>query len=226
MKTFISDDFLLKNKFASRLFHNYAKELPIIDYHNHLPPNEIANNRVFENISQVWLAGDHYKWRAMRALGIQEKYITGNATDKEKFLKWAETVPYTVRNPLFHWTHLELQRYFGIKELLTPANAEEIYEITSAKLQETSHHTLGLLQQAKVDYLCTTDDPADSLEHHKSIADQQLAPKTFPTFRPDRAFAVEDSNAYISYLEKLESASDKSIESHADLLSVLESRVD
>ena len=226
MKTFISEDFLLQNEFAKRLYHDYAKDLPIIDYHNHLPPDEIADNRVFENISRVWLAGDHYKWRAMRAQGINERYITGNASDKEKFLKWAETVPYTVRNPLYHWTHLELQRYFGIDELLSPKNAEEIYELSSAKLQESSHHTIGLLQQAKVDYLCTTDDPTDSLEHHRSIAKGQSVPKVFPTFRPDKAFGVEDVVAYSSYLEKLGSVVDGTIKSYDDLLSALAQRID
>lgn len=225
MKTFLTEDFLLQNTFAKRLYHDYAKELPIIDYHNHLPPDEIANNRIFENISQVWLAGDHYKWRAMRALGIDEKYITGNASDKEKFMKWAKTVPFTVRNPLYHWTHLELQRYFGIDTLLSPENAEEIYETTSAKLQENSHHTVGLLQQMKVEYLCTTDDPTDSLEYHKRIADQQLSPKAFPTFRPDKAFAVEDAVSYRNYIEKLESTTGTTIASYAGLLSALESRI-
>ncbi|TMM55786.1 glucuronate isomerase [Maribacter algarum] len=226
MKTFISDDFLLQNQFAISLYHGYAKELPIIDYHNHLSPNEIAHNRVFENISQVWLAGDHYKWRAMRALGIDEEYITGKASDKEKFLKWAETVPYTVRNPLYHWTHLELQRYFGIDELLSTTNAELIYDISSKKLQETTHHTLGLLQQKKVEFLCTTDDPTDSLEYHKSIQEQGISPKVFPTFRPDKAFAVEDTESYLRFVEKLETAVGNRINSYDDLLSALENRID
>src|SRR5690606_8070975 len=154
MKNFIDDDFLLQSDFAKRLYHDYAKTLPIIDYHNHLSPQEIAENRVFNNISQVWLAGDHYKWRAMRALGVNEAYITGNATDKEKFVQWANTVPYTVRNPLYHWTHLELKRYFGIDDLLGPENAEAVYELTAVKLQQPSHSTLGLLQQQKVEALC------------------------------------------------------------------------
>jgi len=225
MKTFINDDFLLQSDFAKTLYHDYAKGLPIIDYHNHLPPQEINNNRVFENISQAWLAGDHYKWRAMRAFGIDERYITGNATDKEKFLKWAETVPYTVRNPLYHWTHLELQRYFGIQELLGPDNAEEIYERTSAMLQQTSHHTLGLLQQQKVESLCTTDEAIDSLQFHKSIGQKGITPKVFPTFRPDKTFAIELGGAYVAYLEKLGEACNMNIKSFNDLLAALENRI-
>ena len=225
MKTFITDDFLLQSSFAKTLYHGYAKDLPIIDYHNHLPPKEIAHDRVYENITQVWLAGDHYKWRAMRALGIDEKYITGDATDKEKFLKWAETVPYTVRNPLYHWTHLELQRYFGINNLLTPENAEEIYEQTLNQLQKPSHHTVGLLKGQKVSYLCTTDDPTDTLEHHKNIAGQHTATKVFPTFRPDKAFAVEDTFGYRSYIEKLETATKIDINTYTDLLLALENRI-
>lgn len=226
MKTFINDDFLLQSDFAKTLYHNYAKELPIIDYHNHLPPQEIYANRMFENISQVWLAGDHYKWRAMRAFGINEHYITGNATDKEKFLKWAETVPYTVRNPLYHWTHLELQRYFGVKELLGPDNAEEIYERASEMLQQASHNTVGLLQQQKVESLCTTDEAVDPLQFHKNIKQEGISPKVFPTFRPDKTFAIEQGSAYVGYLEKLGRASNINITSYQDLLAALENRID
>ncbi|AZQ59210.1 glucuronate isomerase [Maribacter sp. MJ134] len=226
MKTFITDDFLLQNKFSKKLYHGYAADLPIIDYHNHLPPNEIAENRVFKNITQVWLAGDHYKWRAMRALGINEKYITGDASDKDKFLKWAETVPYTVRNPLYHWTHLELQRYFDIDTLLSPQNAEEIYDRTAFMLQQPSNHTVGLLQEKKVEYLCTTDDPTDSLEHHKHIGKQEISPKVFPTFRPDKAYAIEDSVSYIQYVEKLGAVVGSEIKNYDDLLSALTQRID
>lgn len=224
--SFITDDFLLQTNFAKKLYHGYASNLPIIDYHNHLPPKEIAENRVFENISQVWLAEDHYKWRAMRALGINEKYITGNATDKEKFVKWAETVPYTVRNPLYHWTHLELKRYFDIDDLLSPENAEHIYELTSAKLQETSHHTLGLLQQKKVEFLCTTDDPTDALEHHQKIADNNISPRTYPTFRPDKAYAVENSSDYLDFLKLLASVTNSEIKTYDNFIAALENRVD
>lgn len=226
MKTFITADFLLQNEFAKKLYHGFAADLPIIDYHNHLPPIEIAQNRVFDNITQVWLAGDHYKWRAMRTLGIDENYITGDASDKEKFLKWAETVPYTIRNPLYHWTHLELQRYFGIDTLLTADNAAEIYEHTSHLLQQKSHHTVALLKNKNVEILCTTDDPTDNLEHHNSIKAQHSTPKIFPTFRPDKAFAVEDTVSYMTYIEKLEAVSGKTIATYNGLLSALENRID
>src|SRR5690606_10550736 len=226
MKNFIHDDFLLQSDFAKRLYHDYAKDLPIIDYHNHLPPQEIAENKVFGNISEVWLAGDHYKWRAMRALGINEKYITGNATDREKFVSWANTVPYTVRNPLYHWTHLELKRYFGVTDLLGPENAGAIFDLTAAKFGEESHSTLGLLQQQNVESLCTTDEPIASLEYHKRIKAQGTSPKVFPTFRPDKAFAIEGGKDYMAYIDLLSEASGLSIDSYEDLLSVLENRID
>lgn len=226
MKTFITADFLLQNEFAKKLYHGFAADLPIIDYHNHLPPMEIAQNRVFDNITQVWLAGDHYKWRAMRTLGIDEHYITGDASDKDKFLKWAETVPYTIRNPLYHWTHLELQRYFGIDTLLTSENAVEIYEQTSHLLQQKSHHTVELLKNKNVEILCTTDDPTDSLEHHSHIKAQHSSPKVFPTFRPDKAFAVEDTVSYMRYIERLEAVTGKCIANYNGLLSALENRID
>ncbi|WP_343329733.1 glucuronate isomerase [Polaribacter staleyi] len=226
MKTFLKDDFLLQTDFAKKLYHNFAKKLPIIDYHNHLPPNEIAVDKQFENIAQVWLSGDHYKWRAMRAFGIHEKYITGDATDKEKFLKWAEVVPFTIRNPLFHWTHLELKAYFGINEILTPENAEEIYEKTAKMLQEKTHSANGLLKLMNVESLCTTDDPIDSLEYHIAIQKDKTKVKTFPTFRPDKAFAVENVKTYNKYLLKLEKASNLSIDNFNDLLAALENRID
>lgn len=223
---FITEDFLLQNDFAKKLYHGFAAELPIIDYHNHLPPKEIAENRVFENISQAWLEGDHYKWRAMRALGINEKYITGNASDKEKFIKWAETVPYMVRNPLYHWTHLELKRYFDIDELLTPDNADAIYEFTSAKLRTPTHYTQALLQQKKVEYLCTTDDPTDSLEYHRHISEAQITPRTYPTFRPDKAYEVENGYTYLEFLTLLASVTHSEIKTYDDFIAALENRVD
>ena len=225
MKTFISENFLLQNDFGKELYHDYAKNLPIVDYHNHLSPNEINENRIFGNISQVWLAGDHYKWRAMRALGINEEYITGKASDREKFLKWAETVPYTVRNPLYQWTHLELLRYFGIDDLLSNGNGKEIYDTTTALLQQPSHHTLGLLEQQNVEILCTTDDPIDSLDDHKSIAKKSKSLKVLPAFRPDRAYAVENVPVYMEYITSLESAIGSSIATYDDLLSALENRI-
>lgn len=226
MKSFINANFLLQSNFAKTLYHDYAKTLPIIDYHNHLSPQQIAENTTFENITQVWLYGDHYKWRAMRAYGINEKYITGNASDKDKFLKWAEVVPYTLRNPLYHWTHLELQRYFGVQDLLTPENAEAVYEKTSEILNRSTHTTCGLLEQQNVESLCTTDDPIDDLKHHKHIAEKDNKVSVFPTFRPDKAYAVEDSKAYIDYIESLENVVGFSINTYDDLLYALENRID
>ncbi len=225
MNTFLTNDFLLQNDFAKKLFHNYAKKLPIIDYHNHLSAKQINQNTQFENITQVWLYGDHYKWRAMRAFGIDEKYITGNATDKEKFLKWAEVVPYTIKNPLFHWTALELKAYFNIDKILTPENAEEIYEETLKILQQKSHSANGLLKLQNVESLCTTDDPVDSLEYHIAIQKDLSKVKTFPTFRPDQSFAVENTTSYNAYLTKLETVSNISIHNYDDLLKVLEKRI-
>ncbi len=224
-QNFITEDFLLQNEFAKRLYHTYAKKLPIIDYHNHLSPQHIAENKQFENCTQVWLAGDHYKWRAMRTLGIDEKYITGNATDAEKFSKWAETVPYTVRNPLYHWTHLELSRYFNIDQLLTNKNGSEVYEETSEVLQQKSHSTLGLLEQMNVEVVCTTDDPIDTLAYHQKAERKAINPKLLPTFRPDKAYAVENPEAYLEYLEKLAETSTHSITSYADLINVLNDRI-
>ena len=225
MKPFITEDFLLQNEFAKKLYHNYAKELPIIDYHNHLPPDEIAEDKAYQNITQAWLYGDHYKWRAMRAFGINERYITGDASDKEKFLKWAEVVPFTIRNPLFHWTHLELKTYFGIDEILTPENAESIYDRASKILQQKEYTTNGLLKLMKVESLCTTDDPIDSLKHHIAIQKDSNKVKTFPTFRPDKAFSVEDTIAYNSYIDKLASVSDQAIISYDNLISALQKRI-
>ena len=190
MNNFLDDDFLFQSEFAKILYPGYAKDLPIIDYHNHLSPSQIEMNHQFGSISEAWLAGDYYKWRAMRAIGVNEKFITGNATDKEKFVQWANTVPYTVRNPLCHWTHLKLQRYFGIHELLWPSTAEGIYERTNTQLEQESHRTQGLSQQQKVESLCTTDYPTDALEHHKSIWEQGISSKVYPTIRPDKAFAL------------------------------------
>jgi len=223
--TFITDDFLLQSEMARKLYHDYAKAMPIIDYHCHLSPKDLAENRKFENISQVWLAGDHYKWRAMRTLGINEKYITGNGTDIEKFEKWAYAVPYTMRNPLYHWTHLELLRYFGIEELLSSDNAQEIYEETTLQLQRDSHSTQSLLSGMNVETVCTTDDPVDSLEYHIKASKENMPIGLFPTFRPDRSFAVEDPKSYQQYLEKLSVASNVKIDTHEKLMAALENRI-
>ncbi|GAB5409117.1 MAG: hypothetical protein BalsKO_14820 [Balneolaceae bacterium] len=174
MKPFIHSDFLLETKVSKELYHDYAKNLPIIDFHNHLPPKEIAEDRVFENLTQIWLEGDHYKWRAMRAYGIDEHYITGSASDKEKFLKWAETSPNTLRNPLFHWTQLELKRYFGIDKLLTPETAVNIYDTTKEFLESEEYSVRSLLSKMNVEVVCTTDDPIDDLNHHTQFIKAKL----------------------------------------------------
>jgi glucuronate isomerase len=224
--SFLSDDFLLKNKFSQRLFHEYAKDLPIIDYHNHLPPVEIATNRKFENISSIWLAGDHYKWRAMRTLGIDEKYITGKASDAEKFEKWAYTLPYTLRNPLFHWSALELKRYFGITDLLSPTNSSKIYSTTAEILQEESFRTRGLLERMKVEVVGTTDDPTDDLSHHLAYRKEGLSMGMYPTFRPDKAFAIGHPKNYSSYLVTLGTAAGMEINSFDTLMEALNKRID
>lgn len=221
----MDEDFLLENEFSKILYLDYAKSLPIIDYHNHLPPDQIANDKVFENITQIWLAGDHYKWRAMRTLGVHESFITGNASDAEKFQKWAESVPYTVRNPLFHWTHLELKRYYGINDLLQGNNAGEIYQATSSMTNSRDFSSRSLLEKMKVEVVCTTDDPSDSLEFHQAYAQMPSQFGLFPAFRPDKSFAVENPISYRHYLQKLEAASQTTISSYDDLLQALQNRV-
>lgn len=221
MKNFLDDNFLLQSKVAEELYHNYAKNQPIIDYHNHLIPDQIANNISFENLTQVWLYGDHYKWRAMRTNGVDERYITGDASDFEKFQKWAETVPYTMRNPLYHWTHLELQRYFGINTLLNGDTAKEIYDEASAKLRTPEYAVRGLLQKMNVEVVCTTDDPIDSLEYHQQFAKEDSTLKMLPAFRPDKAMNsdnIADLNAYISKLEHVTNSSIGSLDEYLDAL--------
>ena len=203
MKAFLDQDFLLQSPTAQTLYHQYAAEMPIIDYHNHLVPQQIADDHQFENITQAWLYGDHYKWRAMRAHGVDEKYITGNASDEEKFMKWAETVPYTMRNPLYHWTHLELQRYFGVTEVLNAASAKRIYDHCAALLKTPEYSVKNLLLKMNVKVLCTTDDPIDDLAYHRQIKASGYAIKVLPTFRPDKAMAVDDVATFNSYVTSL-----------------------
>lgn len=203
MKAFLDQDFLLQSATAQTLYHQYAAEMPIIDYHNHLVPQQIADDHQFENITQAWLYGDHYKWRAMRAHGVDEKYITGNASDEEKFMKWAETVPYTMRNPLYHWTHLELQRYFGVTEVLNSASAKRIYDHCAALLKTPEYSVKNLLLKMNVKVLCTTDDPIDDLAYHRQIKASGYAIKVLPTFRPDKAMAVDDVATFNSYVKSL-----------------------
>jgi glucuronate isomerase len=222
---FITDDFLLTTRFARTLYHDYAARQPIIDYHCHLSPQDIADNRQFEDITSIWLTGDHYKWRAMRTLGIDEKYITGNASNREKFDKWAYTVPYTMRNPLYHWTHLELLRYFSIDKLLDNHTSSEIYNITSEKLKQPEYRTRELLVGMNVKVICTTDDPIDSLVYHQHIQNENFQIKVIPAFRPDKAYAVENLPSYNVYLDKLSQAAGVNITSHAALLEALENRI-
>jgi glucuronate isomerase len=226
MKAFMDEDFLLENKTAERLYHEHAKDLPIIDYHCHLPPNEVAADRIFENMTKIWLDGDHYKWRAMRANGVAEEFCTGNAPDKEKFMKWAETVPHTLRNPLYHWTHMELRNPFGLKKVLNPSTAEEIYIHCNEMLKTPELSARNIMRSMKVELVCTTDDPADSLEHHIKIKNDGFEIKVLPTFRPDRSMAVENAQAYNKYLDSLEKASGISITDFDDLISALQTRHD
>jgi glucuronate isomerase len=225
-KQYIDKDFLLHNPTARTLYHEYAQCMPIIDYHNHLPSADIAANRQFENITQLWLYGDHYKWRAMRTNGVSEEYCTGAASDRDKFLQWAATVPYTLRNPLHHWTHLELQRYFGIHELLNEKTASAIYDRCNEMLATPEFAVQGLLAKMQVKILCTTDDPVDDLRYHRQIKESGIDLKVFPAFRPDKAMAVENTAAFNAYLTQLEQASGITITSYAQFLQALRQRHD
>jgi glucuronate isomerase len=226
MKKFLSPDFLLNTETGMQLYHENAADLPIIDYHCHLPPQQIAENHDFENLTEIWLRGDHYKWRAMRINGINESFITGKKTDWEKFLKWAETVPYTLRNPLYHWTHLELQRYFGIDKILNEGSAKGIYETCNNKLQTPEFRVHGLLKKMKVEIICTTDDPADSLEYHQSIGKSDLKIKVLPAFRPDQSMAIGDSGSFKNYMQKLGRSANISISNFSQFMDALKSRHD
>lgn len=226
MKAFLNEDFLLQSPTAQTLYHEFAAKQPIIDYHNHLVPEQIAEDKQFDNITQIWLYGDHYKWRAMRAHGVDEKYITGNASDEEKFMHWAETVPYTMRNPLYHWTHLELQRYFGVTELLNKDSAKRIYDHCSALLRTKEYSVRNLLLKMNVKALCTTDDPIDNLSYHKQIAASGFAIKVLPTFRPDKAMGVDDEAVFVAYVHALATAAGQTIRSLADYKAAIKSRHD
>ncbi|MDR2882569.1 MAG: glucuronate isomerase [Alistipes sp.] len=227
MKEFMDRDFVLETDTARSLYHNHAARLPIIDYHCHLDPAMIARDHRFDNLGEAWLAGDHYKWRALRANGVDERYITGRDTsDWEKFEKWAATVPYTMRNPLYHWTHLELRTAFGVQKLLGPDTAREIYDQCTALLRTPEYSARGLMRRYNVEAVCTTDDPADSLEHHASLRREGFEVKVLPTWRPDRAMAVEDPAAFRAYVERLGAAAGVSIGSFAGLLEALGRRHD
>lgn len=204
-RTFITDDFLLETKEAQRLFHDYAADLPIIDYHCHLPPADVATDKRWENLTQIWLYGDHYKWRVLRANGVDERYCTGKASDWEKFEKWAATMPYLLRNPLYHWSHLELARYFGITDrLLAPETAKDIWTKCNRELGKPAFSCRGLMKRFKVAVVCTTDDPTDTLEHHQAIAaDKSFKTQVLPTWRPDKGMAVENPKLFNAWVDRL-----------------------
>ena len=225
MKPFIHQNFLLETKIAQELYHDYASTLPIIDYHNHLPPKLIAENTKFNTITDLWISGDHYKWRAMRTLGVSEEYITGKATDKEKFIKFAEATPYMIRNPLYHWTHLELNRYFGIEELLSKENAVKVYEKTTAAVQTSEFSTQSLLERMNVEVLCTTEDPTDTLEHHVNLSTSSFKTKVSTAFRPDKSLFIDGEN-YNSYIDQLAQVSTIEIATYTDLCEALQKRMD
>ena len=223
---FMNEDFLLHSKSAKLLFHDYAAKMPIVDYHCHLPPNEVAQDRVFENYAQIGLQGDHYKWRAMRTFGISEKYITGDAPDREKFLKWAETVPQTMRNPLYHWTHLELKNPFGIDDLLSQKTGDRIYDKASALLVSPGFSVRGILEKFQVRLVCTTDDPVDSLEHHKSLKELESNIIMLPTFRPDRAMNIRNTGNFKNYVAQLQQITSFEIRNLSTYQSALKDRHD
>ena len=226
MKNFLDEQFLLHTRTAQTLYHDYAVTMPIIDYHCHLPPQQIAENTQFENITQVWLNGDHYKWRAMRTNGVDESYITGDRPDREKFRKWAETVPYTLRNPLYHWTHLELKRYFGISQRLAPGTADRIFDETSEKLRSPEFRVRGLLKKMNVKVVCTTDDPLDTLGYHRALTEEEYEISVYPAFRPDAAMDLSDTAKFKGYVSRLAVATNRPIAGFTDFITALKERHD
>lgn len=227
MKAFNDENFVLETPAAQKLYHEYAEGLPIIDYHCHLIPEYVASDHRFPNLSKIWLEGDHYKWRAMRTNGVDERYCTGkDTTDWEKFEKWAQTVPYTMRNPLYHWTHLELKTAFGVDKLLNPSTAREIYDHCTAMLQTSERSARGLMRHYNVEAVCTTDDPVDSLEHHIKVKNDGFEIKMLPTWRPDKAMAVENPAEFKAYLDRLAEVSGVAIRSFGDVIAALQKRHD
>ncbi|MCW3087388.1 MAG: uxaC [Sediminibacterium sp.] len=226
MKKFLDEHFLLNNATAQKLYHDHAKSMPIIDYHCHLSPQQIAADHQFQNLTQVWLAGDHYKWRAMRTNGVDESYCTGTRSDKEKFEQWAATVPYTLRNPLYHWTHLELQRYFGVTDILNADSAAKIYDTCTALIQTKAYSVKNLLRKMNVALVCTTDDPLDSLQYHIQLKKDGFEIPILPAFRPDQAMNVSDAGIFNTYVKKLEEITGISVSSFDDFLYALQSRHD
>ncbi len=224
MKQFMDENFLLQTETAQRIYHEHAAKMPIFDYHCHLNPKDIAEDRRFRNMTEIWLEGDHYKWRGMRTNGVAEKYCTGDASDWEKFEKWAETVPFALRNPLYHWTHLELQRFFGIHELLNPKSARRIYEACNEKLNTPEYSCRNIIRMANVHTICTTDDPIDTLEYHQKIKDDGFEVAVLPAWRPDKAMMVEDTIAYNKYIDQLEKAAGMDIRNFPALMEALNRR--
>ncbi len=224
MKSFMDEDFLLQTETARQLYHEYAKSMPIFDYHCHISPQEIAENRRFNNLTEIWLHGDHYKWRAMRTNGIDEKFCTGDASDWEKFLKWAETTPYTMRNPLYHWTHLELRNPFGITTLLNADSAGQIWDKCNELLAREDFSCLGIIKKANVKLICTTDDPIDSLDYHSIIKSSEFDVKVIPAWRPDKTMSIEDPVLFNSYVNQIESVSGISITSFDNFIEALDKR--
>ena len=225
-RPFITDRFLLSTDAAVELYETYARNEPIIDYHCHLPPGEIAGDVRFENLAQVWLAGDHYKWRLMRANGVAERFCTGDASDREKFQAWAETMPRTPGNPIYHWTHLELKRYFGITKLLNPESAKHIYDTCSQMLKTSEFSARNLMRKMNVKLICTTDDPLDSLEHHQKIKADGFEIKVCPAWRPDKAMAAENVDSLNTWIDKLEQITNIKIKSYDEYLGAIKSRHD
>lgn len=225
MKPFMDENFLLQTETAQKLYHEHAKKMPIIDYHCHLVPKMVADDYRFRSITEIWLGGDHYKWRAMRSNGVDERFCTGSdTTDWEKFEKWAETVPYTMRNPLYHWTHLELKTAFGIDKILKPSTAREIFDECNEKLAQPEYTARGFMRRYGVECVCTTDDPIDTLEHHKATRDSGFEIKMLPTWRPDKAMAVEVPAEFRAYVEKLSEVSDVTINTFDDMIDALRRR--
>ncbi len=224
MKPFMDENFLLQTETAKKLYHEHAAKMPIFDYHCHINPKDIAEDRKFKTITEIWLAGDHYKWRGMRTNGVAEKYCTGDASDWEKFEKWAETVPQTLRNPLYHWTHLELKKFFGINEVLSPKNAREIYDACNAKLQTPEYSCRNIIRMANVHTICTTDDPVDSLEYHQKIKADGFEVAVLPAWRPDKAMMVEQPITYNQYINQLAAVSEMEIKTFDDLMVALNKR--
>ena len=224
MKNFMDKNFLLQTETAQKLYHDHAAKMPIFDYHCHINPKDIADDRRFNSITEIWLAGDHYKWRAMRTNGVDEKFCTGDASDWEKFEKWAETIPHTIRNPLFHWTHLELKKFFGIDEILSPKNARSIFDSCNEKLRTPEYNCRNLIRMANVHTICTTDDPVDTLEYHQKIKADGFEVAVLPAWRPDKAMMVENHESYTRYIKQLAAAADIEIKTFGDLLLALDKR--